>query len=551
MKGSGRTVFSGTRVEEFQAEILGVLENVGPRQSIILARLHGGPLEQTGVMQGMSGSPVYIDGKLIGAVALSFPFAKEPIAGIRPIEEMLRLGAERPAQRAALPQSGVADLASLLPRREEVDSQGQRLQEIATPLWLSGFTRKTLEAFAPSLRLAGLEPAQGIGGGGKPVAATTGKPTLEPGAMISVQLMTGDLSVGADGTVTHIDGNRVYAFGHRFLSVGETELPFARAEVITLLANQQVSFKISSPREWLGAMLQDRSTTLAGELGRTARLTPVRLRVTSHPSGESTSYEMAMVGDRLFAPLLLQMAVYSAIDATERSVGASTTTVRGALELADARSIRIDNVYSGDLGVPQQTSAGSAAPLAVILQSGYDALQVKSINLELDVWDRKRQWQIESLVPGQKEVRPGDTVDLAVLFTGDDGAESSTTLRYPVPIGAAAGPLFFTVADAFTTNITEYRQFLTTPPRNAGQMIGYLNGLRSNDKAYLRVWRSYPSYQVQGETLPDPPPSLALLLGRTAQSASSSRVAEIAVNLQMPGGGMVSGSKTVQVEVKE
>src|SRR6478609_489330 len=160
MLATGRTVFSGNRVEDFQVEILGVLENIGPKQSLILARLSGGPLEKTGVMQGMSGSPVYIDGKLVGAVAMAFQFAKEPIAGIRPIEEMLESApVRRPDIRASLNDR------SLTERLPKIENAPDRPVDITTPLSLTGFTRATVEQFAPALRAIGLEPRQGVSGG--------------------------------------------------------------------------------------------------------------------------------------------------------------------------------------------------------------------------------------------------------------------------------------------------------------------------------------------------------------------------------------------------
>jgi hypothetical protein len=255
-KGVGRTVFSGTKVEEFQVEVLGVLENIGPKQNLILGRLSGGPLEKTGVLQGMSGSPVWVDGKLIGAVALAFPFSKEPIAGIRPIEEML-------AQRAVPAPSGQA--------RAEVKFGENRLIEVATPVSFSGFTSRAVEHFAGDWRRLGLEPLQGVGGqSAKP--STPAK--LEPGSMISVQLVTGDMGVAADGTVTHIDGQRVYAFGHRFLSLGSAELPFAQSEVIALLPNLASSFKISNGHEHLGVITSDGNAAIAGVVGKRAPMIP-------------------------------------------------------------------------------------------------------------------------------------------------------------------------------------------------------------------------------------------------------------------------------------
>src|SRR5438128_878296 len=202
MRGIGKTVFSGDRIEDFQVEILGVLENIAPKQSLILARISGGPIATTNVMQGMSGSPVYIDGKLVGALAMAFPFSKEPIAGIRPIADMLS-APDKAAPRAAAGLSGPDVLASL-PQRGEAMFGSSRMIDIATPVSFGGFTREAIERFAPQLRALGLEPMQGVSSGGR-ISSTMGpRSALKPGSMISVALVTGDLSVGADGTVTHI-----------------------------------------------------------------------------------------------------------------------------------------------------------------------------------------------------------------------------------------------------------------------------------------------------------------------------------------------------------
>src|ERR1700722_9978892 len=281
MHGIGKTVFSGDKIEDFDVEILGILENTGPKQSLILGRLSGGPLEHTGVLQGMSGSPVYIDGKLIGAVALAFPYAKDPIAGIRPIEEMLRVDAAPPRRIAAVPGMGKnADVASLFPAREATGFGDTRMTEVATPLSLSGFTASAVEQFSPQMRKLGLEPRQGISTGGAPEDRMGDPARLQAGSMISGGLMSGDMSVGADGTLTAIDGNKVYAFGHRFLAVGPTDLPFTRSEVIALLANVNTSFKISSGRELMGVISQDRDTAIAGSLGTRAGLIPLDIEVT-------------------------------------------------------------------------------------------------------------------------------------------------------------------------------------------------------------------------------------------------------------------------------
>jgi len=561
LHGTGKTVFSGDRIEEFRVDILGVLENTGPQQSIILARLSGGPLDKTGLLQGMSGSPVYVDGRLLGAVALGFPLSTEPIAGIRPIEEMLGVP-EPESPNAATLRAAIfrrPSLSAVFPRRPEVLAGGSRLVEIATPVSFGGFTGGTIEQFSPELRALGLEPRQGMMGGGTTGTEIGDTGRIRPGAMISVLLLTGDMSVGADGTVTWVDGRRVLAFGHRFLSVGATELPFARSEVLALAPNLATSFKISAARELMGAITGDYSTAVRGELGRRAAMVPLSLRVTGPARGAGATarhwdYRMSMVDDRYLAPLLLQMAVYSAIDATQRTLGASSVTLRGEIRFQDdTPPIRLDDMYAGEGNVPLQASLGAATPMAYLLQSGFDSLRLKEVTLEINVFDERRQWRIEQAWPNRKSVRPGEAVELTVVLVGADGAEQVRKVSYPVPVGARAGTLYFTVTDAASTNLADYQRLVATPLRSPAQVVSLLNRLRSNTSAYVRVWRAGRSFRVQGRELPDPPPSVSLILGRGpwatsgAFSSYSSKLAELEVPV---GDAVVSGSRTIHVEVK-
>ncbi len=491
----------------------------------------------------MSGSPVYLDGRLAGAVALSFPFSKEPIAGIRPIEEML-LTAPVPVRTVA--RANPFAYTAQLPALASFQAGSGRLIEISSPLWLGGFTRSTLDEFAPQLRAAGLEPVQGTSGSSSAKASAPSPGKLEPGSMISVQLVTGDLSAGADGTVTQVDGDRVLAFGHRFLGGGETALPFARAEVVTLLASLNSSFKISTSHEWLGAILGDYSTAISGRIGERVPMIPASVSV--HGKGDH-QYHFEMVRDRLLTPLISQMAVFSMIDATERISGQSTIQASCRIALDGAPDVHFENIYSAEAGTPQQVAASLAAPVAAITTSGFSALNVRSIDVEITVSTDHRELRLDSVWTSRREVHPGDRFDVFARFVGERGVEVEQSTTYTVPSGAPSGPLNITVADGPAANVAEYRQFLAVPPRNPEQLVEFLNGLRTSRKAYVRLWRSASTWTAQGETLPAPPASMALLLARSSLAQSpGSKVAE----LELPGGDFVfTGSKTVSVEVKD
>ncbi len=556
MKGYGLTVFQGEKVERFEVEILGVLENAGPRQDVILARLSGGPLAHTGVMQGMSGSPVYINDKLIGAVALAFTLSKDPIAGIRPFAEMLK--AEAPPRRVAAWQPCLLEgkcapekvYAALAGGRDGFAWGEARMTEIATPVSFSGFTAGTLERFAPVLKSFGLEPRQGVTGGGASRLPAGDPSSLKPGSMISAMLVTGDMSVGADGTVTHIDGKTVYAFGHRFVSVGEMEMPFASSEVLTLLPNLSTSFKISTARKMLGVITDDYSTAVRGELGRAASLLPVSITVKA--DGRSSQYRMEMVRDAALTPFLLQMTAYAALDATERIIGPVSFGLRQTIEFGNGATVQSSNIYSGEFNVPMLAAQSGAIPVGYAMQTGFADLAVKRVVLEYEAAPRKRQTQIEDILVARKTVRPGETIPLILTFASE-GKRFTRTVPYAVPKGFAPGTIHFTASDALIANYNEFRLSIMSPPRSAAAVVKLLRSLRDNTKAYIRVWRAEPSYQSQGEDLPAPPPSAAMVLGRSQGAGAigvgySSKIEELSMAL---GDAMVSGTHTVSVEVKE
>jgi hypothetical protein len=441
----------------------------------------------------------------------------------------------------------------MFPRPQPAASGEPRMVDIATPLSFSGFTRATLDAFAPQLRSLGLEPRQGISTGGNPGAAMGNPADLKPGSMICVQLLSGDLSMGASGTVTHIDGARMYAFGHRFLAVGSTALPFARAEVVTLLPNLNTSFKLATSKEWMGTIGQDRDTAISGELGKRAPTVPVSIGVTRN-ARPVESYECQMVNDPLLSPLLLQMAVFSAVDSTERTVGAASFRVTGEIEFRNAASVRLNNIYSADNGAAMMISLTTAIPMSYVMQSGFRSLELKKVTILVEAFDQKKQLTIDSVTASRREVRPGEKLQLSVLFLGDNGAETTRQVEYQVPIGAAPGPLYFTVADAGISNIADFRQSLTANPRSVGQLLNTVNSLHPNNKAYVRIWRAEPAFQLDGADLPAPPPSAVLVLEGSVPAVAgitqtrNSKIGE----LELDGGDMViSGVKTIQVEIKE
>jgi hypothetical protein len=260
---------------------------------------------------------------------------------------------------------------------------------------------------------------------------------------------------------------------------------------------------------------------------------------------------MKMVNDRYLSPVLFQMALFSAIDSTERSQGVSSVVVHGSIEFENRKDkVQLQNIYAGDAGEAMQLSTATAIPLAYLMQTGFDALKVKRISLQMESFDSKKSLNIGQVYLSRREVKPGDTIELMTQLEGENGAELTRSLKYRIPLGTAPGTLYFTVADGGQTSLAELKQIINETPHSPEQSIATVGRLRSSDKAYVRVWRAEPAYEVAGEELPDPPPSLALVLGST-QSVSQNRNSKIAELVIDAGEVMVTGSRTVQVEVKE
>ncbi len=535
MTGVGRTVFEGSKIEEFKVHILGVLRNVaGPRRNLILARLEGGPLANTGVIAGMSGSPVYIDGRMIGAVAYSMgQFSKEPIAGITPIAEMREIAAlpaHRPAVRQAKLQLPITreGLAAALrtafawthpfaDRPDDVQmlgpaaglptgagAVGTMLTPIATPLSMSGFVSSVADTVAGAFKDVGFVPMNA----GTPMTGlqqdAPGK--LQPGDPVGVALVNGDLSLGATGTVTEVDGNQVFAFGHPFYNLGPTEFPMTRAYVYALLPSLSNSSKISTTGDVIGTFQQDRSTAIAGTLGRTPRTIPLNLTLESE-RGLKKEFHYQVVNDQLFTPLLTYVSILNTLSSYERDYGAVTYNVSGKAFVSKHDPVTFQDVFAGD-----QPSVGAAtyvvAPLAFLLGNDYEPVDIDHLDLTIKTSEQPRTAKLERVWLDTIRTRAGDTVPLKILLRTYRGEEIVRTVPVTIPANAS-GALSILVSDGSRLSQWEQRE-LRQPlePRGLSQMIRALNNAHRNNTLYVRLLASDAGGVVGGEYLSALPPSV-------------------------------------------
>ena len=541
LKGVGRTIFQGDKIEEFQVEILGVLKNaLAPKRSLILARLSGGPLATTGVISGMSGSPVYIDGKLVGAVSRSFQLSKEPIAGITPIEDMMRVvpspsAASTPAlandaYRIAPGFGGASESGRLIPNNEAdaetpaatgaPDSTG--LSSLLLPLRFGGFSDAAVDLFRPQLRRLGLEPMQGgVVSGGEQDARPS--PTdLQPGSMISLLLIRGDLDLNIDCTVTYRQGNQLYACGHQVLAEGPAAFPFAPSHVIVVVPSIASSFKLDAPGALAGVIQQDRFDAIYGRVGEKAPLIPVHLHLDSSLHRKDT-YNFQMVDDPFLSPLLLNLSVTSALTISEREIGTSTLSVKSQIRLAGGQSIDLEDILSTDTGTSNIVGSVVAAPLSLLMSSGFPDLKVQDIEMNVVSVDEKRNATIEQIWSTKSEVRPGDHLVVSVLLRLPTGETLTEQIPVDIPTSVTDKMLSLVVGGGSSINSMEFRfSALGGLPRDSQQLVNALNKMRRNNRVYGLLMSPQRSFAMMGDQYPSPPPSL--LQTFMADSAASSSV---------------------------
>src|SRR5580765_545214 len=579
MEGIGRTVFEGSRVEDFKVHILGVLQNIiGPSRSLILARLEGGPLATTGVIAGMSGSPVYIDGRLIGAVSYALgAFSKEPIAGITPIDEMTdatglsetrpraarmqldfpltrenlttafrralnwnRPFADRPTDAQFVGVSGITGVRD--------DRLGTLLRPIATPLSISGFEPDVAEMLGSAFRDQGFIPtggsAAGTGAGEMPFDGP-----LKPGDAVGVNFLTGDLSLGATGTVTHIDGDRVYAFGHPMYNLGPTEFPMTRAYTYTVLPSLFSSMKLSSTGEIIGTVLQDRATAIAGTLGPGPRMLPVTVALESNRRPTRT-FKFGVVNDPLFGPLMTYATIVNTLTSYERQFESMTLSVRGSAKVRKHDAIGFNNLFSGE----QAATAAAAyvvAPITYLLGNDYEKVDIEGVEITIGTTEAPRTATLERVWLDDPRPRAGRETPLKVLYRTYRGEEVVRTVAIAIPANAS-GSLSVLVSDGNRLGLSEQREARGSQSRSVDQMIKALNKGRRNNTLYVKLLGSDAGAVVNGELLSSLPPSVLGILegdrnGGNFNPLQSATLGEWEVATDHA----ISGSRTLTITVSQ
>jgi hypothetical protein len=577
MEATGLTVWQGDKVEEFKVHILGVLRNViGPRRDLILARLEGGPLADTGVIAGMSGSPVYIGGRLAGAVSYSLgAFSKEALAGITPIGEMIdaaTLDTPRPPMgvraRLELPVTKESvsaamrasfswvrpfaerpgDVQILAPASAGIDGQvATMLRPIATPLAMGGFGAEVADLLSGAFRDSGFAPMAGAAAGAGPAdAPIDNSKRLKPGDAVGVNLLSGDFNMGATGTVTEVVGNKIYAFGHPFYNLGPIQFPMTRAYVHALLPSLTASMKIATTGDVIGTVSQDRATTIAGTLGPAPAMIPVKISLQSD-RGLKKSFEFQVVNDQVFTPLFTYAAILSTLGSYERETGAASFSIKGTMSVKAHSDIKIEDLFTGDRAA-LNASASVLAPLTFLLGNDFEPIDIQGVDLTIESTEQPKTATIERVWLDGVRAKAGRTVPLKVVLRTYRGEEVVRTVPMDIPANAS-GSLQVMVSDGSRLAQWERREIRQpTEPRSVPQLIRALNTARKNNRLYVRLLASDAGAVISGEPLSSLPPSVLGVL--EADRSSGDFVPLRSATLgewDLPTEYAVTGSRTLTI----
>ena len=556
MHGVAYTVFQGTKPEPMEVEVLGILKNAnGPKGDVILVRLGGAKVEYTGVVAGMSGSPVYFNGKLAGAVAFRIgEFSKEPIAGVTPISEMLEISAidstptSVPVQVKSVPSFAAKTSGPGLPSNT---AQGfaNYLKPIETPLVFSGFTEDAVQRFAPQFASAGIVPVMGVGS-----ASDVAQPEpMEAGSAVSAVLVRGDMNIAATCTVTYIDAEHLLACGHPLLQFGMIDLPMTKAEVLATLPSPLNAFKIVNATETVGTFVQDRHTGILGEFGKKPEMIPVTLTI--HGGTAPKVFHYDVLNNARLSPVAISTTVYNALHGVNEYGDETTYAMKGDISVEGFPVVQLQDMFSSADGMQPAAmlAAGSVGEcFGRIYDNPYSTPDIKGLNLDFEVTNERRWARLESARTDLSEARPGDEITVEILLRPYRGDAVIEHVPVRIPLSASKGStLHIMVSDG------EMLDRLRRGPSGAQRLdlastIGILNKQHVNNRVYVSVLDEDPEAMVADKVMPALPLSVMNVMDgmRGTQDMTVLGESSVSETATPPLDFVVSGGELLSITIK-
>jgi len=554
MRGVAYTVFEGVKPETMEVEILGVLRNAnGPKSDLILVRLRGQKAEYSGVVAGMSGSPVYIDGKLIGALSYRIgEFSKEPIGGVTPIAQMLEiseLDGSIPSEglRGAPARADVSRTAS--PGNSgDLQNYAQVLRPIETPLVFNGFSPQSLQPFASQFSSLGITPVMGAGS----TSDEKQPEPIEPGSAVSAVLVRGDMDISATCTVTYSDADRLLACGHPILQFGAVDIPMNKARVVATLASPLNPFKIVNTTEFVGSFVQDRHTGILGRFGKQPAMIPVKLNV--HGGTQPKRFQFEVMNNAKLTPLLVMASVFNSLQGVNEYGEETTFRVNGKIGVAGYPDVAVQNMFPpSDGGAPAALIAALSLGerFSRVFDNPASTPEIKGVELDFELVRDRRAARLETARTDVTEARPGDDIVIEAVLRPYRGERIVRQLPVKVPTSTPKGTLRILVSDGETLDRMRRLSSSFSRRLDLGSTIALLNKEHANHRLYVSMLENNPQAMVEDKVMPTLPLSVMNVMEgmrgtQDMQVMSESAVSEASTPLDY----VVTGSQVISITVK-
>ena len=560
MRGVAYTVFEGVKPEPMDVEVLGILHNVnGPRGDVILVRLHGAKVEYTGVVAGMSGSPVYFDGKLAGALAFRIgEFSKEPIAGVTPIADMLEINAldKSPMEEVAATKPSITSVAGKTAAPGDSSSLGSSMQDfkdylkpIDAPLVFNGFSEDAVRQFAPQFASAGIIPVMGAGS----VSEDKQPEPLVPGSAVSAVLVRGDMDIAATCTVTYIDPQRLLACGHPLLQFGSVDIPMNKAQVLATLPSPLNAFKIVNTTEAAGAFVQDRHTGILGILNKQPDMIPVTLTI--HGGNSTKDFHYEVLNNPRLSPVAIMATVFNALHGVNEYGEEITYRLTGSLDIKGFPEVALKNMFTPEDGgqpAAMEAALSLGERFGRIYDNPYSAPAVEGVKLDFDLIRERRWARLESARTDVTEVRPGDKIVVETVLAPYRGERSVRQIPVKIPTSASKGTLRILVTDGETLDRMSHMNPAFARKLDLASTIAVLNKEHANNRIYVSLLEADPEARVADKVMPTLPLSIMNVMDgmRGNQEMIVSGESNVDETATPPLDYVVSGAELLTVTVK-
>lgn len=549
MKGHGRTVFKGSEIVNFDFEVLGVQTAIAPGRSMILVKASGGPLAESGILQGMSGSPCYINGKLIGALSSGWAFQKEPLGGITPIAEMLE-------QLKDIPDTPAVRTPLILPKLEPPKVLKSALRGEMIPLSQLmdaplGQDKLPLAVFGAELLPQAQSLWEGTGvqflsGGALSRQEDVTASPLEPGGMAVVNLIQGDLNMAASGTITHVSGKRVLLFGHQLFNLGGVDLPLWSASVAGHVSSYNTSFKLAQPVAPIGALRLDRSAGVAGILGEKAKTVPMRMGL-NLGGKRNLDFRFDLMDSAFLTPNIVATVLLQTLGTHVRGMGLQSLSLQGNIKLTGYPPIQLEYMVA-DLNAMRMAMYVGGITQAITLNP-YERVVIEGISINVKAEERLDRTLIGGVRLLKARAKRGEVLPVLVTLQNLQGVRETATFNIQVPWSAKVGKATLLVGDGASLIAADPDE-RNIELSSMGDVVRILNGALKNNHAYSLLVQEKPGLGLGGRRIEGIPPSVNSLMGSDGDSGSNRLQRQIIGRAVLPLEREVTGLVKLDVEIE-